>query len=176
MKSQDYAFNHLIFLADETSAVVVENNIDSPGRGVRLSTSTLRSGLTWGITDAVATVNDFRLPDNFYNPDDAFNTQRWGSFQDLYTSALDGAVIGLDEMKDIAGYHAQDGDAEHGAIFLSSTSPDHYTTIQSIIVSMDTLELWVHFTPTSGPAPLAASYRQVAHVLEDLPAQGGGSD
>ena len=142
-----------------------ENNIDSPGRGMRLSDSTLREGLTWGVTDAVATVNDFRLPNNFFTPEDTSNNGRWLSFQELYPAMLQQGPIGIAEMQKIAGYYGPDGDDEHGALFLSHMAPDGYTTFESVVVRMDTLELWVHFMP-SGVPPLAPSYQRVFHRLD----------
>jgi len=167
MKSQDYAFNHLIFLADESAASVVENNIGSTGRGLRTSTSVLRTGLSWGIPDAVATVNDFRLPDNYFAGDDVSNNARWESFIEQYKTLLANGKIGLDEMKEIAGYNGpqKDGDDEHGALFLSSDLAYKYTTNQSVILHMDTLEMWVHFAPSDGEFPKEPDYIQVNHPL-----------
>jgi len=166
MGKNDYAFNHLIFLADENKAAVLENNIGWVGRGLRTSGSTLREGLSWGIADTVATVNDFRLPNNYYNPGDKSNSQRWKSFQDLYAASQLSGKIDVERMKGIAGYYGTGGDDEQGALFLSNLKDYKYSTMQSIILRMDTMEMWIHFSPTGGVMPLKPTYIRVSHPLE----------
>jgi hypothetical protein len=80
---------------------------------------------------------------------------------------LKSGKIGLNEMKGIAGYNGpqEDGDDEHGALFLSSDIAYKYTTNQSIILRMDTLEMWVHFAPSDGEFPKDPHYIQVNHPL-----------
>jgi hypothetical protein len=166
MISKDYAFNHLVFLSDENTAKVLEENIGSLGRGLRSSDSPLRPGVTWGIPDAVATVNDFRLPGNFYVEDDPSDNNRWNSFRNLYTAQLSRGKIDVEKMKGIAGYFGTDGNAyTSGALFLSNT----IVTVQSIILRMDTMEMWIHFSPVgTGLAPLNPTYIRVHHPLETL--------
>ena len=157
-KDKDYAYNHLIFLADENSAGVLEEDMGSPGRGLRTFDSTLRSGVTWGIDDAIATANSFVLPENFDNHSPyASNFKRWDSFRSLYTAELSTGKVDTDKMKEIMGYYGTDGSASNsGALFRSDSAP----TIQSIILRMDTYEMWVSFSPT-GEKPLTPTYIQV---------------
>lgn len=167
MKGREYAFNHLVFLADATTAGVVENNIGSAGRGLRTADSVLREGLTWGILNAVATVNDFRLPGNYFAGDDTSNNERWATYRTNYAAALaNGGTIDLDRMKGIAGYATHGGDDEMGDLFLAGNDAFHYATNQSIIMRMDTLEMWVHFAPATGTFPATPTYVRVHHPLE----------
>jgi len=166
LATKDYAFNHLIFLADETTAAVLEQDLGSPGRGLRRADSPLRPGVSWGIPAAVATVNDFRLPGNFFLEPDPADTNRWNSFKGLYGSQLARAPIDLELMKGIAGFSGTDGNAHSsGALFLSNT----IVTVQSIVLRMDTLELWMHFSPTgTGLMPLHPTYIHVPTALETV--------
>lgn len=167
MKTKDYAFNHLVFLADENEAGVLEENIGSPGRGFRRADSTLRQGVSWDIPEAVATVNDFRLPGNYVYPDDdPSDNNRWRSYRSLLSSSLaHGTKIDAENMKGIAGFWGTDGNAyTSGAVFLSN----RIVTVQSIILRMDTLEMWVHFSPAgTGPMPLRPTYLRVRTSLEE---------
>jgi hypothetical protein len=163
-----YAFNHLIFLADDESAGVVENDINlkvgTPGnRSLRSEDSILSAQVPedqqWPIRDAIATVNDFRLPGNDYAAA-LSDTARWTSFRELYAGLMAGQRIDVDAMKGIVGYHPPTfGLMEEGAIFVHETSPEMdewvglgdtplmFNTIQSIVLDMSTLDLWVSFTP-----------------------------
>ena len=166
LKTKDYAFNHLVFMADEAHAGVLEENIGSPGRGFRRWDSTLRDGVSWDVPEAVATVNDYRLPGNFvYSDDDPSDNNRWKSYRTLLSAhRAHGAKIDVEKMKGIAGFWGTDGSAyTSGAVFLSN----RIVTVQSIILRMDTLEMWVHFSPVgTGPMPLAPTYLRVRTPLE----------
>lgn len=166
METKEYAFNHLVFMADENSAGVLEQNIGSPGRGFRRADSQLREGVFWNVPDTVATVNDYRLPGNYVYPDDDLSdNNRWGTYRTLLSSQLArGAKIDVDKMKGISGYFGTDGNAyTSGAVFLSN----RIVTVQSIILRMDTLEMWVHFSPVgTGPMPLNPTYLRVRTPLE----------
>jgi hypothetical protein len=165
MKVKDYAFNHLIFLADDTTAGVLEDNIGSAGRGLRTFDSVLRAGLTWGIPDAIATVNDFRLPNNYYAVD-VSNDARWDSYRINYAAALASGTVDVNAMKGIAGYAVWGGDDELGDVFLAGSNDLKYSTNQSIILRMDTLEMWIHFAPSTGSFPTSPTYLRVHHALE----------
>jgi len=159
MKDKDYTFNHLIFLADEHSAGVLEDNLGSKARGLRTPSSRLRPGAGWEIPNTFATVNDNRLPGNFVeNPESQSNLKRWASLKSQYSEQLQNGKIDIEKMKHIAGYPSRDGNASSsGALFRSD---DHVPTLQSIILRMDTYELWVAFAPQSF-LPLKPSYIQV---------------
>ena len=159
MKDRDYTFNHLIFLADEHSAGVLEDNIGSKARSLRTPLSKLRPGAEWGIPNTFATVNDNRLPGNFVeNPEYPGNLKRWSSLKNQYSSQLKSGRIDIEKMKLIAGFPSTDGSAKSsGALFRSN---DHTPTLQSIILKMDTYELWVGFAP-QGKLPMKPSYLQI---------------
>ena len=182
-----YAFNHLIFLADKNVQKVLENNVRQPNasppvRALRSSTSTLNPNIpnpeqrTWVFGNAIATVNDFRLPGTYFEPDDVSNSSRWTSFKSLYNTYLaNNSRISIQQLKSIAGFPGtnQSGDDEQGAIFLHSKEspptkkdPPKYSTMQSIIMNMETLETWAHFAPAGGPFPTLPTYRRVPHLLE----------
>ena len=189
-----YTFNHLIFLADQNRAGVVENYVNLnggtvTGRGLRVDTSALNQNLPptqlWGITGAVATVNDFRLPNNFNGgdvPEFAYNTSRWASFLRYYgLISAKGLKFDTDLMKTVTGYPGPgfNGEMEQGAIFLSepvlptnklspSFAPQYsfgYGTLHSIVMKMDTMEMWIHFTPQADFPPLLPNYRQISNPL-----------
>ena len=159
MKDKDYTFNHLIFLADEHSAGILEDNIGSKARSLRTPLSKLRPGAEWGIPNTFATVNDNRLPGNFVeNPEYPGNLKRWSSLKNQYSSQLKSGRIDIEKMKLIAGFPSTDGSAKSsGALFRSN---DHTPTLQSIILKMDTYELWVGFAP-QGKLPMKPSYLQI---------------
>jgi hypothetical protein len=161
-----YAFAHNVLVADEGEAGVVENDVHAPGRGLRLAGSELPADRAWGIANAVAVVNDFRLRGTTWVPD-ASNALRWASLRALYapvTSMPGSPVVDVERMKAIAGYYGFDGnDWTTGALFLST--PAAYFTIQSVILDLATMELWVHFGP-GFPPPLVPTYVRVPHALE----------
>lgn len=157
LSTESYAMNHLVLMADQEKAQVLENNIGSPGRGLRSWDSPLQPGMVWGIEDAIATVNDFRLPDNFATPDDPIDDVRWESYRNNISSALSSGKIDVTKMKEIVGYSGTDGKPlPSGAVFRS----DHIPSIQSMVIRMDTLETWVAFKPV-GSTPLTPTYTQV---------------
>lgn len=103
--SRNYAFNHLIFMADANNAAVLENNFSGTGsnmrRALRYSNSVLNSGIDWGFTDAVASVNTFMLDGNHDNSTGkTWNTARWGSIRSQLTAK--GAAVSWSELKEIA--------------------------------------------------------------------------
>lgn len=194
-----YTYNHLIFLADETTAGVVENQVNpltmgSPGnRNLRVEASPLNPSLpsdqTWNILGAFATVNDFRLPANDF-VSELYNTARWESFKSKYSSIAQGQIVDVNTMQAIAGYSGPfgDGKMESGAVFVSepqqaslrsplyfypvaatATSPSSevpaYTTIQSILIDMSTMELWAHFGPSQAIPPRSPTYQKITNPI-----------
>lgn len=158
LSTESYTMNHLVLMADENKAQVLENNIGSPGRGLRSWNSTLQPGITWGIKDTLATVNDFRLAGNYATPeDDPIDDLRWESYRNNITSALTTGNIDVAKMKQIVGYSGTDGKpVPSGAVFRS----DHIPSIQSMVIRMDTLETWIAFKP-SGSNPQDPTYTEV---------------
>ena len=201
MKSPDhvYAYNHLIFLADESTAGVLENQVNplivgtSGNRNLRVDASQLNPSLpsdqVWNILGAFATVNDFRLPANDF-VSELYNTQRWKSFKSKYSPVSAGQIIDVNAMKTIAGYSGPNGDGrmESGAIFVSepqeaslrsplyfypvaatASSPlsevPAYTTVQSILIDMSTMELWAHFGPSQTIPPRSPTYQKINNPI-----------
>lgn len=158
LSTESYTMNHLVLMADKDKAQVLENNIGSPGRGLRSWDSPLQPGITWGIKDTLATVNDFRLAGNYAPPeDDPIDDLRWESYRNNITSALTTGKIDVAKMKEIVGYSGSDGKpVPSGAVFRS----DHIPSIQSMVIRMDTLETWIAFKP-SGSNPLKPTYVEV---------------
>ena len=202
-----YSFNHLIILANESTAGVIENQVNplpgAPGnRSFRTSSSDLnlavKSALPlysqeWKdslgnlILNAIATVNDYRLPNNYFT-NDPYNTSRWTSYKNLYLAKLNASQkIDVEGMKLIAGYPGpnSDGMMDHGAIFVSEPlssapatndvqysvpslpgdRPPAYSTLQSIIVDMSSMELWAHFAPQQVTPPLRPTYKKILNPI-----------
>lgn len=193
-----YAYNHLIFLSDASTAGVLENEtnylLGSPtsNRSLRTDTSALQpmpSGQNWGILGAFATVNDYRLVNNVFT-DELYNTARWSSFKSKYALVPAGQKIDINSMKSIAGYPASNGYMVNGAIFVSEPfalqppgtsylpypapglvgAVPQYTTIQSILVDMGTMDLWAHFVPSQASVsgqypPREPTYRKVPNPI-----------
>lgn len=158
MSNKDYAYSHIIFLADKNSSFVLENDIGSPSRGLRSASSALQHGLTWDHPDAIVTVNSFLLPGNSDTHTRSVDVDRWNSFSSLYGKFLsDNSKMDVDEMKQIAGYYGKDGTHATGALFRPA---DHYPSMHLIIMRMDTLETWVAFAPT-GAQPTKPKYIKV---------------
>ncbi len=117
MTSHPYTFCHNIALSDPSVSRVLEND-QTPGhkRALRTDVSTLRSGVTWGITNAIAAVNSFMLPENEDNfSQDLHNTARWNSIVKQMQSK--GMTVDRQELASVEGYfkgavpgHATDGD------------------------------------------------------------------
>lgn len=136
-----YAMNNIIVVADRNTAGVIENDMNdvlNPNRSLRVDTSAFNprviiDGLSWprqnwtqtgdfwsGANDylrnVVASVNDFRLPGNYFLPNDDYNRARWESYRACFANALGNTPdaqctvinsrtkIGVDQMKRIVGY------------------------------------------------------------------------
>jgi hypothetical protein len=145
---RNYAFNHLIFMADADNAAVLENNFSGTGsamrRELRYSGSELNTGIEWGFTDAVASVNAFMLNGNHDNfTGETWNTARWSSIRSEL--AAKGATVSWLELKEVATYDGTDGPG-------SSESGDIYTdgNIQIILFEPATGKLEVAFHPKTG--------------------------
>lgn len=157
-----YAFQHLIFLADQTTSKVLEDD-DSSAHRLRTAQSPLQQQIPpWNQTQAIAAVNSFMLvgsPNNF--GEGGSNPPRWNSFISLYKGALaEGKKADLDTLKMISGYPGPDkaGNGETGALFRST---DGYPTIQSVVMRMDTLEVWAFFAPVVSQPVRTPTYIRV---------------
>lgn len=209
-RDKNYVMNNLIFVADQSKAGVIENDMNdgpTPNRSLRVYNSALSPNLnntdpakpplvnnqywTFGgnngtdfLSNVFAVVNDFRLPGNYYNHQDTYNTARWKSYRACYNNALGGTLdpqcsavsgpskIDTSQMTAIMGYIGPENDGyfPHGAIFGSEpkTKPDGsmgWTTLYSLVMKMDTMEMWIHFAPVSDTPPLRPTYQKITNPL-----------
>ena len=146
--SRDYAFNHIIFMADRDTAAALENNFSGTGsnmrRALRDHESALNDGITWGFIDGVAAVNAFMLDGNHDNfTGDIRNTARWASIGSQLSAK--GATVTWAELKEIATYDGGDGPGamEFGDIYSEEN-------IQVILFEPSTGRLEVAFHPENG--------------------------
>lgn len=146
--SRNYAFNHIIFMADQDTAAALENNFSGTGsnmrRALRDHESALNDGIAWGFIDAVASVNAFMLDGNHDNfTGDIRNTARWGSIRSQLSAK--GATVTWAELKEIATYDGGDGPGamESGDIYSEEN-------IQVILFEPSTGRLEVAFHPKTG--------------------------
>jgi len=115
-----YAYNHNMFIADENTAKVLENNFAN-NRSLRTATSELNDGITWEQQNAIACVNSFMLKGNTDNyTGNWYNTGRWQSFDSLLTDA--GNKVNLNQVNSIMSYHTPGGSGYvPGDIYLAGT-------------------------------------------------------
>jgi hypothetical protein len=175
----------------------VNNKSDgaSGNRSFRTASSSLNprltQGQTWGIPGIFAAVNDFRLPNNSWDSTNLENTTRWTSFRDKYAGVSSGQRIDIETLKSITGYPGpnSDGKMSQGAIFTSEMQQlwdstysipafvdvasvpgfsKAYTTMQSVIMDMKTMELWIHFVPSTyfgEKPPLRPTYQKISNPI-----------
>lgn len=174
------------------------NNIEGGGpgnRSFRTASSSLNPLLTqtqtWGIPGIFAAVNDFRLPNNSWDSTNLENTSRWTSFKTSYAGVSSGQRVNIEMLKSITGYPGPDSDGKmtNGAIFTSEmqqlwdpSNPKSlfepgvdaqgiskaYSTMQSFIVDMNTMELWIHFIPPTyfgEKPPLRPTYQKIPNPI-----------
>ena len=165
--SRHYAYNHLILLSDKHTTKVLENNFSGTGtnvrRALRSDTSSLNPGITWGFTNAVATVNSFLLLGNHDNHTGTpSNTQRWSSIKTQLQ--LCGDTVTLNELKQIASF--DNGDTPQpqstGDIYNSNTS-------QIVLFQPDIFYLEVAFKPKSGVLPIVPIFQEIPVSLGSNP-------
>jgi len=151
--TKQYAFNHNIFFADATRAMVLENNFSGFGTGMRRalreSSSVLRDGVSWGFDNAICTVNSFLLDGNSDNHNVPYNTIRWERFKEMMGAA--GDTVGADALKAMAG---DGGAGDNTCIYQSSE-------IHSVIVDPAAMTWEIFFRPASGEMPATPNYQSV---------------
>lgn len=143
-----YAINHIIALSDPSRSVVLENNFSGFGandnrvkRAVRTSDSKLNDNVTWGISDAIGSVNSFLLYGNYDNhTHQDLNTKRWANMKKQLLAC--GSKVTPDELKSVISY-------DNGSPGDSSGSGDLYnrTTAQMVLFQPATFSLEVYFRP-----------------------------
>jgi len=144
----NYTVNHLIALADSTQSKILENNFSRSGntgqqlrRALRGANSRLNPGITWGISDAIGSVNSCLLYGNIDNhTSNQFNTKRWENMKKQLLAK--GPVVTIDELKAVASYN-------HGSPGAFTDSGDLYNkmTLYMVAFQPDTLSLQVFFHP-----------------------------
>jgi hypothetical protein len=164
--SRNYPFNHNVILSDRQTSKVLENNFSGTGtnmqRALRSDTSALNPEITWGFTDAVATVNSFLLYGNHDNhTGNLSNMNRWESLKTQLQNY--GETITLDELKLIASFDNDDGPG-------SQSSGDVYNkgTQQIVLFQPDNFHLEVAFRPKSGILPADPVFETILLVWNHL--------
>lgn len=153
--NQQNTHSYIGFLADENTAVVLENDLEHPeAKGLRHDDSILRDGTTWAYPDTLVAVNSFMLPgttDDFTGA--AANEKRFASYETLFESKLAAHdTLAMRDVQDIVSYAGTDGIAKSsGAIYRATND---YPTYQSYVLDMGSLELVASFGPTSGNPPV----------------------
>ncbi|WP_027184430.1 hypothetical protein [Desulfovibrio inopinatus] len=99
--STQYSYGHLTLLADKDTVEVLENDLLPGGSHLRTVDSAPLYH-TWSVPNTIGAVNCNMLPASFNNSNDAWDTKRWESMQQLLNKA--GPTISRDEMESIAGY------------------------------------------------------------------------
>ncbi|HEX2925662.1 MAG TPA: C45 family peptidase [Ruminiclostridium sp.] len=145
---KNYTFNHVIALSDPDESVMLENNFSGVGtedrrvkRDVRKSDSKLNKGVTWGIQDAIGSVNSFILKGNYDNhKPNKYNTKRWDNMKKQLLAK--GSKVTPEEVKEIMSY-------DKGSPGTFSESGDLYNkmTLQMVVFQPDSLSLEVFFRP-----------------------------
>ena len=160
--SRNYPFNHNVLLSDSQTSKVLENNFSGTGtnmqRALRSDTSALNPGITWGFTNAVATVNSFLLQGNHDNhTGNPSNMNRWESLKTQLQ--VYGDTVTSEELKQVASFDNDDGPG-------SSSTGDIYNsrTQQIVLFQPVNFHLEVAFAPKSGILPADP-------VFENIPIQ-----
>lgn len=143
-----YAVNHIIAFSDPEKSVILENNFSGyrrdgkkVQRALRYADSELNKGVTWGISDAVGSVNSFILDGNYDNhTGNKYNTKRWETMKNQILSK--GDKVDAREMKEIISY-------KHGEPDALSEASDLYNkmTLYMVLFEPDSLSLEVYFRP-----------------------------
>ncbi|MBP7584494.1 MAG: hypothetical protein KBA61_10695 [Spirochaetes bacterium] len=167
--SRVYVFNHLVFLADATSARVVENdfNTASGDRLVRMESSTLNPDITWGLNNALAAVNSFVLFGNTNNhTGNPGNYMRWNVLRDGVTSASADGTVSPQEFEALMGYDGGNGpgNTANGDIY-NYHAPSRWGTLQIILFQPATRNLKIFFCPRDGNLPDDPSFETIQVAL-----------
>ncbi|RCX14285.1 hypothetical protein DFR58_1158 [Anaerobacterium chartisolvens] len=147
--SKLYGVNHIIGFSDPVKSVILENNFTGDGldlkrvkRSVRTSESALNKGISWGIDNAVGTVNSFLLYGNHDNhKPNKYNTKRW---QNMKRELLEkGEDVTAEELKDVISYKK----GKSPGTFSDSGDLYNKMTVQMVVFEPESLSLEVFFRP-----------------------------
>lgn len=175
--SRPFTFNHLIMIGDRNMAAVLENNIDvskdgTSHRELRTVHSMMHPNATWDISDAIGSVNCFRLKgctDNHLEPSDVMaakskkkdeasisdiNTGRWESMKSQLR--LLGPRVNSDGIKKtLSFYHPESrGNIYKGDLYNSFT-------MESIVFEPASFSLSVAFRPRNGQLPSSLQFENI---------------
>ena len=161
---RNYAFNHLIFLSDENTSKVLENNFSGTGtdmkRALRSDISELNPNVTWELENAIGAVNSFVLDGNHDNhTTKAENYERWNSIKTQLE--LCGETVSLEEIKQIASFSNGDG-----PLVESDNELYHSGNQQIIIFQPDVPHLEVAFRPKTGELPDDPNFEIIPITLD----------
>lgn len=158
---KNYAYNHLIALANPWECNILENNISGAGthmqRALRNDSSRLNDGISWDIRGAVASVNSFVLEGNHDNhtisPD---NLARWAKIKELIKAQ---GIFTRAGLKQLISYHSgpEPGSRLNGDLY-------NVNTQQIIIFDPDSPSLEVFFRPKSGKLPVEPLFEKIPAV------------
>jgi|WetSurMetagenome_2_1015567.scaffolds.fasta_scaffold106901_2 hypothetical protein len=156
--AKDYTFSHLIFLADATDAVILENNMSglgvNPQRAVRTDTSILQSFISWPYTQMIGAVNCFMLDGQVDNYDQKFNTERWKLMQEQINNTLSPAgtldFLGVQKIM-TSFWGAKPRDFEEGDIY-------NTWTYQMMTYVPATRQFQVFFKPNRNESPVPPTF------------------
>jgi len=143
-----YANNHIIALSDPDKSIILENNISGFGphgsrvkRAIRTADSRLNDGVTWGISDAIGSVNSFLLYGNYDNhTHEQHNNKRWENMKKQLLAG--GDKVTPEELKSVITY-------DNGSPGAAIESGDIYNreTTQMVLFQPKTMSLEVYFRP-----------------------------
>ncbi len=136
--SKEYAYHHMMFLADENRSAVLENDFGKR-RALRDEKSELNPGISWPFDNAIACVNAFMLKGNHDNyKSREFNTGRWAS----YVSGLQakGKPVSFEGLKEIQTHYTPQKQGKDPGDILNAES------LFSMVYSFadKRLEIWFH--------------------------------
>lgn len=165
----NYAVNHVICMADSQQGIIIENNFSGQGTGgqqvrraIRNAGSRLNKGISWGIDNAVASVNSFLLKGNTDNQTpNTYNTKRWKNLKKQLLAK--GPVVTREELKEVAVY-------DDGAPGTFADSGDLYNrmTLHLVIFEPDTFSLEIFFHPrNSRQSPADPKFIKVTGFIHD---------
>jgi hypothetical protein len=152
LQKNNYAFDHQIVLADKTRVGILENDMLSKGpwaRKVRVDSTPLNDGITWGFKDAVCAVNSFLSKGNDSGAfKQTWNANRWKA----YTAQM--KMVGsmtVAKMKDIISYGSPDAEA----------MPYNFQTTMMMVYQPTTRHLELFMKPRSGGLPKKPSWQSI---------------
>lgn len=162
--AKNYTFSHLIFLADEKSACILENNISGKGdmgrRTVRTDTSELNTGVTWGYPKMVGAENGFILKGQVDNMNAGKNARinqgRWSLMKEqIGLRYKDRKSLTPEQVREIMTSYRGD---EPGSLMTNDGDLYNIQTQQMFLYLPAERKLEVFFKPLDGSSPLKPEF------------------